>query len=196
MLLSLIIIWQKKQHLENEDLECFNTYQAKTICPNYRSNRIFNLLKLIHTAGGIKREFSPLLDETSSNKFLLRLIRFNFHNFPINIEENDVWQIDVHQFRIIGSKGEHGEPTPEGIHHDDDDFNAIHLIQKTNCSGGINGVYDNQRKLITNTTLTEIMDTVYVWDPYVMHGVSPISPENSKFPAIRDVMVIGYNQIS
>ncbi|MCH7514047.1 MAG: 2OG-Fe dioxygenase family protein, partial [Bacteroidetes bacterium] len=37
------------------------------------------------------------------------------------------------------------------------------------------------------------MDSIMVWDPHVMHGVTPIRPENPNEPAIRDVMVIGYN---
>ncbi len=37
------------------------------------------------------------------------------------------------------------------------------------------------------------MDTVLVWDPYVMHGVTPIHPKKPGEPAIRDVLVIGYN---
>ncbi len=156
----------------------------------------FQSAEINQYAGGITRKFSPLLKETYNNKFLSNLIKFNFQNFPIKNEENDVWKIDVHQFRIIGKEGEQGEPTPEGIHHDDDDFNAIHLINRSNVSGGVNGVYDNDKKLIAKATLMKLMDTVYVWDPFVMHGVSPIYPENLNSPAIRDVLVIGYNKIS
>ncbi len=145
-------------------------------------------------AGGVSREFAPLRQATFSNPFLHSLIKFNFQNFPIEAGWADhTWEIDVHQFRIIGTKGEPGEPTPEGIHHDDDDFNAIHLMQRTNVKGGANSVHDNKKELIATTTLSAIMDSVYVWDPYVMHGVTPISPIDLQQPARRDVMVIGYN---
>ncbi|MEK6221957.1 MAG: 2OG-Fe dioxygenase family protein [Chloroflexota bacterium] len=145
-------------------------------------------------AGGVSRQFEPLLEETSSNQFLHNLIKLNFQQFPVESHmTNQPWEIDVHQFRIIGTKGEEGEPTPEGIHHDDDEFNVIHLMKRENAKGGKNGVYDNEKNLIASTTLEQFMDSVFVWDPHVMHGVSPIYPEDSTKPAIRDVMVIGYN---
>ncbi|NOH10061.1 MAG: 2OG-Fe dioxygenase family protein [Chloroflexi bacterium] len=145
-------------------------------------------------AGGIKRHFAPLTEEFSKNKFLLDLIKFNFQYFPVEVQLTEqAWEVDVHQFRIIGKKDEEGQPTPEGIHHDGDDFNVIHLMQRKNVKGGENKVYDNEKNLLASTTLTDFMDSVFVWDPYVMHGVSPIYPEDSTQPAIRDVMVIGYN---
>lgn len=145
-------------------------------------------------AGGVSREFSPLTKETFNNPFLHELIRFNFSQFPIDDEKkNNSWEVDVHQFRIVGTQAEVGEPTPEGIHHDDDDFNAIHLMNRQNAKGGVNTVYDNDKKPLASTTLVEPMDTVVVWDPHVMHGVSPIGPEDPANPAIRDVLVIGYN---
>lgn len=145
-------------------------------------------------AGGVSRQFAPLQIETFKNPYLHALIHFNFSQFPIEDEKKDTsWEVDVHQFRIVGSQNEIGEPTPEGIHHDGDDFNAIHLMHRQNAKGGVNTVYDNDKTPLANTTLLNPMDTVIVWDPHVMHGVSPISPENPANPAIRDVLVIGYN---
>lgn len=145
-------------------------------------------------AGGVSRSFAPLLDETFDNPFLHELIKFNFRQFPIEDQKKDKpWEVDVHQFRIVGSSKELGEPTPEGIHHDDDEFNAIHLMRRQNTKGGINTVYDNDKNPLASTTLLKPMDTVFVWDPHVMHGVSPIAPENPGNSAIRDVLVIGYN---
>lgn len=88
---------------------------------------------------------------------------------------------------------EQGEPTPEGLHHDGDDFNVIHLIRRQNATGGKSTVCDNDRNLLASCTLRQPMDSVLVWDPHVMHGVTPIHPENQSEPAIRDVLVIGYN---
>lgn len=145
-------------------------------------------------AGGISREFAPLLEQTSKNNFLLNLIKSNFQHFPVEEQSaGQPWEVDVHQFRIIGTKDEEGQPTPEGIHHDGDDFNVIHLMQRKNVKGGVNGIYDTEKNLIADTTLNELMDSVFVWDPYVMHGVTPIYPENPAQPSIRDVLVIGYN---
>jgi hypothetical protein len=145
-------------------------------------------------AGGIARKFAPLLDATLTNKFLHNLIKFNFSQFPVDSSMTLLpWEIDVHQFRIMASQDEQGQPTPEGIHHDGDDFNCIHLVGRQNAKSGVNTVYDNDRKPLEACTLLQPMDSIIVWDPYVMHGVSPIKPENPSEPAIRDVLVIGYN---
>ena len=145
-------------------------------------------------AGGIAREFAPLLDSTLTNQFLHELIKFNFRQFPVDSSlTHQPWEIDVHQFRIVASQDEQGQPTPEGIHHDGDDFNCIHLIGRQNATGGVSTVYDNDRNPLTTCTLLQPMDSIMVWDPHVMHGVTPIHPENTSESAIRDVLVIGYN---
>ena len=145
-------------------------------------------------AGGIARKFAPLLDATLTNRFLHELIKFNFRQFPVdNSLAHQPWEIDVHQFRIVASQDEQGQPTPEGIHHDGDDFNCIHLIGRQNAAGGVNTVYDNDLNPLTSCTLLQPMDSIIVWDPHVMHGVTPIYPENPSESAIRDVLVIGYN---
>jgi len=145
-------------------------------------------------AGGIARKFAPLLDATLTNQFLHNLIKFNFQQFPVDNNMTLLpWEIDVHQFRILASQNEQGQPTPEGIHHDGDDFNCIHLIGRQNAKGGANTVYDNDRNPLKTCTLLQPMDSIIVWDPHVMHGVTPIKQENLSEPAIRDVLVIGYN---
>ncbi|MFT5193293.1 MAG: hypothetical protein ACI9EW_001503 [Cellvibrionaceae bacterium] len=145
-------------------------------------------------AGGIDRQFAYLTEETRGNRFLHELIKFTFRQFPLPIEMlKSPWEIDVHQFRIVSSGEEQAEPTPEGIHHDDDDFNAIYLVRRDNVSGGVNTVYDNQRNPLASLTLRQPMDSVLMWDPHVMHGVTPIHPTNPKKQGIRDVLVIGYN---
>ncbi len=145
-------------------------------------------------AGGIERKFVPLSDTTLSNQFLHELIKFDFKQFPVNNPmSSQAWEIDIHQFRIVASPDEQGEPTPEGIHHDGDDFNVIHLVSRKNATGGVSTIYDNDRKKLASCTLQQPMDSIMVWDPYVMHGVTPIQPDNPHVPAIRDVIVIGYN---
>ena len=145
-------------------------------------------------AGDIDRKFAPLLDKSLTNRFLHELIKFNFRQFPVDSSlTNQPWKIDVHQFRIVASQDEQGQPTPEGIHHDGDDFNCIHLVARQNATGGVSSVYDNEGNLLATCTLRQPMDSIVVWDPYVMHGVTPIHPKNPSEPAIRDVLVIGYN---
>jgi len=147
-------------------------------------------------AGGIHRQFAPLRDSTVTNEFLHELIRFNFSQFPLEDWQGSCpWTIDVHLFRILGGGNEAGEPTPEGVHHDGDEFNAIHLVQRQNVAGGVSCVYDNDQCPLQSFTLQESMDSLIVWDPHVMHSVSPIRPQALGQPAIRDTLIIGYNQV-
>jgi len=67
------------------------------------------------------------------------------------------------------------------------------LIGRQNAKSGANTVYDNDSNPLETCTLLQPMDSIIVWDPHVMHGVSPIKPENPSESAIRDVLVIGYN---
>ena len=145
-------------------------------------------------ASGVHRQFAPLRDSTVTNRFLRELIRFNFSQLPVEgWKAVRTWTVDVHLFRIIGRPDEAGEPTPEGVHHDGDEFNAIHLVRRQNAVGGVSGVYDNHLCPLKSLTLREPMDSLILWDPHVMHGVSPIRPEGLGQPAIRDVLIIGYN---
>jgi hypothetical protein len=85
-----------------------------------------------------------------------------------------------------------GEPTPEGIHHDENDFICMHLVKRQNSLGGINTVYDNDRSPLKSSTLNNPMDSVIIWDPRAMHSVSPITPRDPEQLAVRDMLLIGY----
>lgn len=95
-------------------------------------------------AGGINRKFSPLFSHTNKNHFLYELIIFNFSHYPVDPEKrNNPWEICVHQFHFVATPIEPGEPTPEGIHHDGNDFFVVHLIGRKNVTGGDSIIYDN-----------------------------------------------------
>jgi len=150
--------------------------------------------KLNSYAGGIQRVLAQLKKSTLSNPFLHELIKFNFRQFPLDDGmAEQVWHIDVHLIRVVGSADEIGEPTPEGIHHDENDFVCMHLAKRQNTLGGINTIYDNDRNPLHSATLNNPMDSVIIWDPRVMHDVSPIMPQDSNQPAVRDMLLIGYN---
>lgn len=140
------------------------------------------------------RKFAPLSASSLNNRFLHELIRFNFRQLPVGPDRvGQSWTIDVHQIRISATGDERGEPTPEGMHHDGDDYIAMHLIGRHNAAGGVSTVCDNNGTPLMSRSLQQPMDTLMVWDPYVMHGVNPISPEIPGQQATRDVLLIGYH---
>ena len=144
-------------------------------------------------AGGISRRFAPLRPTAVRNQFLHELIGLLFRQLPIEPDRlSHPWLVDVHQIRITTTAEEQGEPAPEGPHHDGEEFGAIQLVQRRNIAGGITTVYSGEEPL-SSCTLREPMDTLLLWDPHVMHGVSPIRPLDPAEPGIRDTLLIGYD---
>ncbi len=146
-------------------------------------------------AGSIDRKFDSIKNKTINNPFLQELIKFDFQQLPVSMnEKSDPWMVDIHQIRIIATSNENGEPTPEGIHHDENDFIWIHLIKRKNVSGGINSIYSNDQKLLGDCTLNKNMDSIVLWDPKVMHAVTSIYPKDISKNAIRDVLLICFTR--
>lgn len=144
-------------------------------------------------AGGISRRFAPLRPTAGRNQFLHELIRLLFGQLPIEPDRlSHPWLVDVHQIRITTTAKERGEPAPEGPHHDGEEFGVIQLVQRRNVTGGMTTVYSGEEPLLS-CTLRKPMDTLLLWDPHVMHGVSPIRPLDPAEPGIRDTLLIGYD---
>ncbi len=156
------------------------------------SDTYFQSLEINPYAGGIDRGFAPLRPHAVSNGFLHELIRLFFRQLPIAGDRlSHPWLVDVHKVRITATPGEQGEPTPEGPHHDGEEFGVIQMVQRRNVAGGISTVYTNEGEPISSCTLREPMDTMILWDPHVQHGVSPIHPMDPDQPAIRDTLLMG-----
>jgi hypothetical protein len=146
-------------------------------------------------AGGIERIVEPLTESSVHNPLMNALIRFNFAQFPVAADDprrDDPWEVACHQFRIIATPDEIGEPTPEGIHRDEIDYGAIHLISRTNVVGGNSLVYDNGKNLIADFVLESPWDTLFWADQQVLHSVTPIAPANPAERAVRDILILGY----
>ena len=145
-------------------------------------------------AESIDRLFDSMTEEVINNAFLRELIKFDFLQLPVQeTMKSTPWLLDIHQVRIVTTEAENGEPTPEGIHHDENDFVCIHLIKRENITGGLNGVYSNNKELLQKCSLMDNLDSIILWDPKVMHGVASIYPKNSKKVAFRDVLLIGFS---
>ncbi|WP_307783631.1 2OG-Fe dioxygenase family protein [Streptomyces spinoverrucosus] len=146
-------------------------------------------------AGGIERDVAPLSHDTLDNPLLTALLRADFAQFPVPEEWlDDPWDVQCHQFRIISTEDELGEPTPEGPHRDEVDFGAIHLMNRVNAAGGESQVYSESKELITEFCLSERMDTMFWADQKVLHAVRPITAVRPGTRAVRDVLILGYKR--
>jgi hypothetical protein len=144
-------------------------------------------------AGGVEREFAPLLPETTFNPFLIALLRCTFRCLPITRDRRThTWEVRIHQIRIVASTDEPGLPAPEGVHQDGTDFLTLHLVRRNNVVGGMSTIYDLEGRPIESYTLRNPLDSLIIEDSRIMHGVTPVHPADGRTQGIRDMLGIDF----
>lgn len=159
--------------------------------PHYQS-RDYNPLN-----GGVERWFVPVKEAVTENPFAQGLLRYCGTLFDMTSSmKSDVlpWHVEMHQFRIEATPAQIGAPTPEGAHRDGVDWVCVMLIHRMNVASGITQIFDPEGKPLGEFTLTDPLDTVFIDDRRVLHGVTPIAPLNSEDKACRDVLVLTYRR--
>ncbi len=154
--------------------------------PHYQS-RDYNPLN-----GGIERWFQPFLDSTAEHPALRAILGmcFGLFNELTPAEQRPAfWHVECHQFRIEARVGEVGKPTPEGMHRDGVDWVLVMLITRQNIAEGVTSIHDTARRLLGEFTLTQPLDSAFVDDSRVYHGVTPVIPLDPTRPSYRDVLV-------
>jgi hypothetical protein len=155
--------------------------------PHYQS-RDYNALN-----GGVQRWFEPVTDAIAAHPVLQAVIRAGLDVFhPITADPPARWHVEVHQFRIEARAGEAGQPTPEGAHRDGVDWVIVLLVDRINVLSGVTDIYAPGGRSLGSFTLTAPGDMVMLDDLRVLHGVTPIRPDNPAAPALRDVLVVTY----
>ncbi len=145
--------------------------------------------------GGEQRHFAALGANTVENRFLNELILFDFAQLTSNKHIEDDWLIGVHQIRINTTTGVPGNPTPEGIHRDDEYYTSQHLISRHNIGGGVNFFYGNgpEPTGVPQAAWTQksYFDSYY-FDRSLWHSVSPIITGKRDGSGHRDVLLIDF----
>jgi len=145
--------------------------------------------------GGEYRHFAPLDADTVNNPFLHELIRFDFSQLTSNKRIEDHWMVGVHQIRITATAGVPGNPTPEGIHRDDETYTVQHLIARQNIDGGINYFYGNGLEPTQRPQVVWKQESYfgsYYFDRSVWRSVCPILPADGDGDAHRDILLIDF----
>jgi hypothetical protein len=144
-------------------------------------------------AGGIARQFAPLLPDTVHNSFLYALVRSTFACLPVaGDRQAKTWEVRIHQIRIAASPGKPGLPAPEGIHQDGTDFLTLHLVRRHNIAGGESTIYDLDRNPIQRYTMREALDSLILEDPRIMHGVTPVYSADEQTMGNRDMLGVDF----
>jgi hypothetical protein len=145
--------------------------------------------------GGENRSFAPLAGGSVNNPFLHELIRFDFAQLTSKKHIENDWLIGVHQIRITATTGVQGNPTPEGIHRDDETYTAQHLIARHNIGDGINYFYGSGSEPTTRPQAVwkqQCYFDSYYFDRSLWHSVSPIVSGNRDGDGHRDVILIDF----
>jgi hypothetical protein len=144
-------------------------------------------------AGGIAREFAPLLPDSVHNPFLHALVCSTFACLPVASDRQDAtWEVRIHQIRIVASAKVPGLPAPEGIHQDGTDYLTLHLIRRRNIIGGESTIFDLDRKPLRRYTMMETLDSLILEDPRIMHGVTPVYPADGRTMGTRDLLGLDF----
>ncbi len=159
--------------------------------PHYQS-RDYNALN-----GGLARWFEPVRDDIVTHPALLAILRSGFAIFDGATDAATrpaSWHVELHQFRIEARTGEHGKPTPEGLHRDGVDWVIVMLVRRENVASGETSIHDLHRRKLGSFTLTTPMECALVDDGRVFHGVTPIAPLVAGEAAYRDVLVATFRR--
>jgi hypothetical protein len=157
--------------------------------PHYQS-RDYNPLN-----GGIERWFEPILPAAGDSETMAAILRLCRGLAELQGPDTD-WHIECHQFRIEARAGTAGRPTPEGRHRDGVDHVLVLLIGRENVREGVTTVSAPDGRELGSFTLTHPLDAALVDDLRVLHGVTPIVPEDPSRPGHRDVLVVTFRHQS
>jgi hypothetical protein len=157
--------------------------------PHYQS-RDYNTLN-----GGIERWFDPITEDVASHPVLTSTLRMCFDLFDALTENKPhAWHVEAHQFRIEAHRDQVGEPTPEGLHRDGVDWVLVMLIARENIAEGVTTIHDLERLPLGSFTLRTPLDSAFVDDSRVYHGVTAIEPMDASKRAYRDVLVVTFRR--
>lgn len=170
---------------------------------SYRASRAIGIVRAPHRAhfqsvdynrlyGGIERWFEPIAPEIGSGDTMRAVLEVCHATFDLLRPDTPLWDVEVHQFRIEARVGAPGEPTPEGVHRDGVDYVLVLMIDRVNISRGTTRICTAGEKILSSFTLSQPLDTAFLDDQRVFHGVTAVEPVDSTQPAWRDVLVVTF----
>ena len=146
--------------------------------------------------GGIHRWFEPLEPFVANRSILHGVLAAGRDVFRMRLRGEGEWRVEVHQMRITARGDTLGKPTPEGLHRDGVDFVLIMLIAKRGAYGGVTTISDLGEHTLARFTLTDPLETLFLDDSVLKHGVSPIwAVTEDPQPSYRDVLVVTWKRL-
>ena len=145
--------------------------------------------------GGIARHYEPIASAVIDGAVMASLFALCCDVFN-RLSPATPWHVEVHQFRIEAGAGQHGQPTPEGVHRDGVDYVMVMMVKRHNIAEGTTTIHGPDGKQLASFTLTEPRDMTLVDDHRCLHGVTPVVPLDALQRAFRDVLVVTFRRKS
>ena len=146
--------------------------------------------------GGKHRRFASLTKDSVKSLFLQELMLFDLAQLTSTTSVKVDWLIGVHQIRIIASPGVSGNPTPEGVHRDDETYTVQHLIKRHNIDGGVSYFYGSESEPESCPSVLKQLKYFdsYYFDHTIWHNVSPIILNMHGNEGYRDILLIDFSR--
>ena len=146
--------------------------------------------------GGKHRRFASLTKDSVKSLFLRELMLFDLAQLTSTTSVKVDWLIGVHQIRIIARPGVSGNPTPEGVHRDDETYTVQHLIKRHNIDGGVNYFYGSESEPERYPSVLKQLKYFdsYYFDHTLWHNVSPVILNMHGNEGYRDILLIDFSR--
>jgi hypothetical protein len=142
-------------------------------------SRIYN-----GVAGGVRREFHPIrFDPTPQAAAGARAAHF---------DETQIYQINVHQVRVVTSAEIKGVAVPEGPHRDGHDFVMNAIYSRNNITGGVSQLMPTGGGSCFFEDVLQKHEAIIMADDKLWHHATDIIPANEQ-PGHRDILIITFN---
>lgn len=148
---------------------------------DYTAFRKFNPV-----AGGIRRVYEPLKAD------FLPLVRVAIAG--LELDDSEVWQINVHQNRSRATTEKPGELTPEGVHQDGHEFVLIAILRRHNVVGGESRLWrglDAPEPFWRDTL--QPGQALLLDDRAIAHDVTDILPADGT-EGYRDILITSFSR--
>jgi hypothetical protein len=109
------------------------------------------------------------------------------------IDENESYQLNIHQIRVIANAEFKGVTVPEGPHRDGHEFSVIGIAVRHNVTGGETQVIDPVSRQIVHQQLLDENQAALIDDERYLHYATDIAPVQGTV-GHRDIWVIEINR--
>lgn len=136
-------------------------------------------------AGGIRRHYQPIsVDFTPVVKVV--------SDGPLPLDDDEDWQINVHQNRSRAFADKPGQLTPEGVHQDGHEYVMIAVLARHNVKGGEMRLWrPNQDEPFWRGTLRP-GQAALLDDRAILHDVTDLQPDGED--AYRDILIVSFSR--